>query len=67
MKFPFHLFRLQPPRTNEHEGETVQIASKADVQHGAPLFRAPALPTLHQINNELPFTVNYRPRIRERV
>jgi hypothetical protein len=66
MKFPFHLFRLQPA-SEQRQAETLQIASKADVQRGTPVFKAPALPTPHQLNGELPFTVNYRPRIRERL
>lgn len=65
MNFPLHLFRLQPAK-NDRESETVHVVTRADAQGNKPLFRAPALPTPHQLNNELPFTANYRPRLRER-
>ncbi len=65
MNLPIHLFRLQSSSA-ERQHETVQIATRADVLSIKPLFRAPALPTPNQLSRELPFTVNYRPRLRER-
>jgi hypothetical protein len=65
MNLPIHLFRLQSSSA-ERQNETVQIATRADIQSSKPLFRAPALPTPNQLSRELPFTVNYRPRLRER-
>jgi hypothetical protein len=59
-----HLFRLQPAPT-QRDSETVHVVVRTDVQRGTPIFRAPALPTPHQMSSELPFTVNFRPRIRE--
>ncbi|HVS51377.1 MAG TPA: hypothetical protein VHD62_03395 [Opitutaceae bacterium] len=56
MNLPAHLFRLVPARPPA--GEAVDVVRRTDVQWGAPLFRAPALPTPHQLSNELPFTVN---------
>jgi hypothetical protein len=66
MKLPLHLLRLRPPpSTRDHE--TVQVVTRHERDAGSkPLFRAPALPTLHQLNRELPFTVYSRPRLRER-
>ena len=65
MNFPLHLFRLQLTPA-DREGETVQI-TRTNLPPPKPLFRAPALPTPHQLNQELPFTANYRPRLRERL
>jgi len=63
MKLPLHLLRLRPtPSARDHE--TVQIVTRHEYAAGSkPLFRAPALPTSHQLNRELPFTVNSRPRL----
>ena len=66
MNFPHRLFRLHPA-SRERPRETVHIATRADVNAGKPLFRAPSLPTANQFNNELPFTANFRPRLRERL
>lgn len=64
MNTPFHLLRLEPdPR--QRDSESVHIARPTDPQWGAPLFRAPALPTPRQFSSELPFTVNFRPRLRQ--
>jgi hypothetical protein len=65
MNLPLHLFRLQPAPT-ARTSETVHVATSADLISTKPLFRAPALPTPHQFNNELPFNVNFRPRLRDR-
>lgn len=66
MTFPLHLFRLQPASA-DRPGETVQVVTRSDYQPTKPIFRAPALPTPHQLSQELPFTTNYRPRLRERL
>lgn len=65
MNSPFHLLRLEPAPT-QRDSETVRVVTRTDVQWGAPLFRAPALPTPHQFNSELPFTVNFRARAKPR-
>lgn len=65
MKLPLHLLRLQPA-PSDRASESVYVATRSDVYGGKPLFRAPALPTPHQLSNELPFTANFRPRLRER-
>ncbi len=66
MNLPMHLFRL-PSSSAERHNETVQVATRADLHSNKPLFRAPALPTANQMSRELPFTVNLRPRLRERL
>jgi hypothetical protein len=58
MNLPFHLFRLEPA-PDQRDSEVVHVVSRADVQWGRPVFRAPALPTPHQFSSELPFTVNF--------
>lgn len=65
MKLPLHLFRLQPP-SSERPCETVEIVTRAEARPSKPTFRAPALPTPHQLSSDLPFTANIRPRIRDR-
>ena len=65
MNMPLHLFRLQSASA-ERQSETVHVATAADLHSSKPLFRAPALPTPHQLNRELPFTVNFRPKLRDR-
>lgn len=65
MNFPLHLFRLHPA-SNETQNETVHVVTRSELQQHKPLFRAPALPTPHQLSRELPFTANFRPRLRER-
>ena len=65
MNLPLHLFRLQAA-PSERESESIHLATRDDVQSSKPLFRAPALPTPNQMSSELPFTVNFRPRLRER-
>jgi hypothetical protein len=59
MNLPLHLFRLEPA-PEQHGGESVHVVTRTDVQWGTPIFRAPALPTPHQLSNELPFTINFR-------
>lgn len=56
---PCHCLRLEPA-PQQRDSETVHIVTRTDVQWGNPVFRAPALPTPHQLNSELPFTVNFR-------
>jgi hypothetical protein len=58
MTAPFHFVRLVPARPAA--GETVHVVTRTDVQWSTPIFRAPALPTPHQLNNDLPFTVNFQ-------
>jgi hypothetical protein len=62
---PLHLFRLQLAR-NERERSPHSSSARPLHDGNKPIFRAPALPTSNQLNNELPFTVNFRPRLRER-
>ena len=57
-----HVLRLQPA-PNQRDSETLHVVARCDVQWGTPIFRAPALPTPRQISSELPFTVNFRPRL----
>lgn len=61
MKLPLHLLRLVIGRSREVT-ESVHVVTRTDVQWGSPIFRAPALPTPHQLSSELPFTENFRPR-----
>lgn len=63
MNLPFHLFRLQSDPT-QRDTETVHLAATADVNWNRPVFRAPALPTPHQLCCELPFSVNFRAKDR---
>jgi hypothetical protein len=65
MNFPLHLFRLQPATARQQQ-ESVHVVTRSDPHSDKLLFRAPALPTPHQLSNELPFTTNYRPRLRDR-
>ena len=65
MNIPLHLFRLQAA-TPDRSNESLQIVTRADAPSNKPVFRAPALPTPQQLNRELPFTVGFRPRLRER-
>ena len=60
MNLPQHLLRLILG-PNHSVAESVHVITRTDVQWGSPVFRAPALPTHHQINRELPFTENLRP------
>ena len=65
MKSPLHLFQLRPA-PNQRDSESVQVVSRVEPRRGAAVFRAPALPTPHQFSSELPFSVNFGPRLRER-
>jgi hypothetical protein len=58
-----HLLRLHPS-PNHRDSELIHLVARADVQWGTPVFRAPALPTAHQFSSELPFTVNFRGKMR---
>ena len=66
MNLPLHLFRLLPASSGR-QSETLHVVTRTDDHASKPLFRAPALPTPHQLSRELPFTVNFRPRLRERL
>lgn len=63
MNLPFHLFRLQSA-PSQPNSESIHLATTADVNWNRPVFRAPALPTPHQFNRELPFSVNFRSKDR---
>lgn len=65
MKLPQHLLRLVIGPTPTVT-ESVHVVTRTDVQWGSPIFRAPALPTPSQINRDLPFTENFRPRFGHR-
>lgn len=57
MHFSPHLLQLATPR-ERLAPETLHLATAVDVTWNRPVFRAPALPTPHQLGGELPFTVN---------
>jgi hypothetical protein len=59
MNLPFHLLQLEPAPAQRDSG-LIRIVPRTDVQWGGPIFRAPALPTLHQLGSEVPFFVNFR-------
>lgn len=61
MNLPLHLFRLQPA-PSQRDSEIIHVVTRADVQWDTPVFKAPALPTLHQLHSELPFSVNFQPK-----
>jgi hypothetical protein len=63
MNLPFHLFRLNS-NLARNELDTVPIAKTADVNWNRPIFRAPSLPTHHQVSSETPFFVNFRAKDR---
>lgn len=65
MKSPLHLFRLRSAPT-QRDSESVEVVSRKEAARTTALFRAPALPTRHQFSSELPFSVNFGPRLRER-
>ncbi len=58
MHLPQHFFRLQAAPT-QRDSEVVRVVPRTEVQWGGPIFRAPALPTPHQLGSELPFFVNF--------
>jgi hypothetical protein len=61
MKIADHWLRLFVDPSSA-QPETFRLVTRRDVQWGTPVFRAPALPTPSQLNRELPFTENFRPR-----
>ena len=63
MNSPLHLFRLRPAPT-QRDSESIHLATRSEIARGTAIFRAPALPTPHQLSSDLPFTVNFRPRLR---
>ena len=66
MKLPLHLLRLQTA-PDARDTAPVYLVTRSETALGnKPLFRAPALPTVHQLNRDVPFTVNPRPRLRDR-
>lgn len=65
MNLPLNFLRLQPANNSARPDSAPRFTS-VDVPPSKPLFRAPALPTPNQFSSELPFTVNIRPRLRDR-
>ncbi len=65
MKLPQHWLRLVFGPT-PHVTESINVVTRSDVQWGSPIFRAPGLPTPHQINREVPFTAEFRPQFGKR-
>jgi hypothetical protein len=65
MKTLQHLFQLRPAPT-QRDSETVEVVSRNESARANAVFRAPALPTPRQFCSELPFSVNFGPRLRER-
>ena len=65
MKTPLHLFQLLSA-PSQRDSESVHVVTRKDAPRATALFRAPSLPTRHQFNSELPFSVNFGPRLRER-
>jgi hypothetical protein len=63
MERPTHSFRLFPAPT-ERDGEIVQIVAAKQGNRGSALFQGPAFPTARQMHCEIPFSVNFAPRIR---
>jgi hypothetical protein len=59
VNLPFHLLRLEPANAQRDTG-LIRIVPRSDVQWGGPIFRAPALPTPHQLGSDVPFFVNFR-------
>jgi hypothetical protein len=58
MNLPLHLLRFQPA-PEERDSGLLRVVPRTEVQWGGPIFRAPALPTPHQLGCELPFFVNF--------
>ena len=65
MKMPLHLFQLRSA-PNQRDSETVDVVTRSEARQTTTVFRAPALPTPRQFCSELPFSVNFGPRLRER-
>jgi hypothetical protein len=63
MNLPFHQLRLQPAPM-QRDAELVRVVPRTEVQWGGPIFRAPALPTPHQLGSEVPFFVNFPSKLR---
>jgi hypothetical protein len=63
MNLPEHWLRLVVGRASA-AAESVRVVTRSEVQWGKPVFRAPALPTPHQLSSEVPFTESLRPRFR---
>ena len=63
--YPLQIVGLVPI-SPAREGGAERAAMRQDVQWGTPIFRAPVLPTPHQIHRELPFTANFPRRVRTR-
>ncbi|MEO6244834.1 MAG: hypothetical protein ABIQ12_05315 [Opitutaceae bacterium] len=66
MKTLRHLFQLRPDPV-QRDSESVEVVSQREAARSGATFRAPALPTPNQFYSEVPFTVNFGPRLRERL
>lgn len=64
MNTAHHILGLQPA-PESRDSELVRLVRPKDATWGLPIFRAPALPTPHQLCSELPFSVNF-PRAHRR-
>jgi hypothetical protein len=58
VNLPFHFLRLRTAPA-QRDSATIHVVTRTDVQWGGPIFKAPALPTPHQMSSELPFSVNF--------
>jgi hypothetical protein len=65
MNAPQHTLRIDPALPH-HDCGGLRIVTRQDPHATAPVFRAPALPTLQQLNREIPFTAHLGPRLRPR-
>jgi hypothetical protein len=61
MHSPFHFFHPEAD-PSARDSAVVHLVKSRDLQWDRPVFRAPTLPTPHQLFNELPFSVNFRTR-----
>ena len=58
MTLPPHTLQLVPGGA-WRAGEHIEIVTRRP-RRGAPLFRAPTLPTPNQLSRDVPFTENFR-------
>jgi hypothetical protein len=58
MNLPFRIFRTYAA-SGQRDGESIHVVTRTDVQWGGRVFRAPTLPTPHQLCTEFPFFVNF--------
>lgn len=65
MNLPFPSLHL-PSALPRCDSEAIHFVPRTDVQWGGPIFKAPALPTPHQLSSDLPFSVNFSSKARPR-